>query len=50
MTKNKREMLEPAEPVALLYVRKGDQLAVSDTDFEILKEQGHIGRDKLEEG
>ena len=51
LTKEKRKLAskESPEPVAVLYVKKDERIAVSDGDFEILKEQGHIGKDKLEE-
>jgi diaminopimelate epimerase len=35
-------------PVAALYVLKDQIIAVSEQDFEILKEQSHIGNEKLE--
>jgi hypothetical protein len=34
-------------PVAALYVLKNQVIAVSDQDYDILNEQGHIGDDKL---
>jgi sorbitol-specific phosphotransferase system component IIA len=33
-------------PVARLYVQKGQVIAVSDQNFETLKEQGHITNTK----
>jgi hypothetical protein len=36
-------------PVAALYLKKDDVVAVSDQDFDILNEQGHIGNDRLHE-
>jgi phosphoribosylcarboxyaminoimidazole (NCAIR) mutase len=36
-------------PVATLYVQKGHTVAMTDADFLILTEQGHIGSDRLKE-
>jgi hypothetical protein len=36
-------------PVAALYLPKGELIAVSDQDFEILNEQGHIAKDRLQQ-
>jgi hypothetical protein len=36
-------------PVAALYVPKGEVIAVSEQDFEILNEQGHIANGRLQE-
>jgi len=36
-------------PVAVLYAPKGQVIAVSELDFEILKEQGHIAKGQLME-
>jgi hypothetical protein len=38
-----------AMPVAALYVQKDHTVAVSEADFLILKEQGHISNDGLKE-
>jgi diaminopimelate epimerase len=36
-------------PVAALYVKKDEVVAVSEQDFDILNGQGHIGNDRLHE-
>ncbi len=36
-------------PVAALYVKKDEVVAMSEEDFEILNGQGHIGNDRLHE-
>jgi len=40
---------EDEVPVAMLYIPKNQAIALSDGDLTILKEQNHIGKDKLEE-
>ncbi len=50
--KKRRSNTRPAAdevPVATLYVKKDEVIALSDQDFEILKEQGHIANDRLHE-
>jgi hypothetical protein len=36
-------------PAGIMYVPKGQVVALSELDFEILRRQAHIGKDKLEE-
>jgi hypothetical protein len=53
LTNKKRSgelMREAGEvPVAALYIPNGQIVAVSEQDFQILNEQGHIGKEKLRE-
>lgn len=48
-SREKSSPLSEERPTAILYVPKGTVVAVSDLDFEVLRRQAHIGRDKLEE-
>jgi hypothetical protein len=52
LTNKKRTEETPAEgdqvAVAALYLRQGRKIAVSDFDLQILKDQRHIGKGKLE--
>ena len=52
LTDKSRDKLIPLSderPTGIMYVRKGEVVAVSDLDFEILRKQAHLGKDKLEE-
>ena len=49
ITKRRVNITDSPELLACFLVTKKDKLAVDDATFDLLKEQGHIGDEKLQE-